>query len=489
MTERLNGLPWSYQVPELSCAIYKAGTCQRFIPERRPCLELCFCVMSDCSSNFWLQQKVLHVSLLLHSSVLVAHLLLSALLFPIVGHTCSQPFACRLMLLCLSSHGCMMCSNVSKCGRLSMMYFGAVRRMPCVGSTVPSPSVDGRRHEDRSRPSRRLLHCEQCKYEIVRPSHLKRHRRTHTGERPHQCSHCGKAFGEKSTLVDHVRTHTGERPFRCHLCPAAFARRPTLEYHVYTHTSTLDCGSAQALVAWTSIARLQLDRHNPRGTTIAGLRRQRVKPVHGGSPCRNKDAPFSCVLVFSSCLGALPLCSLVQGCNFSPSLFIAGSTVSSPSLDGPRHEDRSRPSRRLLHCEQCKYETARPSDLERHRRTHTGERPHQCSDCGKAFGHKSSLVEHLRTHTGERPHQCSHCGKAFVHKSSLVDHQRTHTGERPHQCSHCGKAFGQKRSLVEHLRTHTGERPFHCHLCPAAFAHRRTLEYHVVYTHTSTPFH
>ncbi|XP_037499044.1 zinc finger protein 574-like [Rhipicephalus sanguineus] len=68
------------------------------------------------------------------------------------------------------------------------------------------------------------------------------------------------------------------------------------------------------------------------------------------------------------------------------------------------------------------------------------------------------------------PHVCSYCGKGFKHKSFLEKHLRTHTGERPFACHLCPMAFAHKESVARHVRTHTGEKPFHCRFCPAAFA-------------------
>ncbi|XP_077563475.1 uncharacterized protein LOC144179118, partial [Haemaphysalis longicornis] len=101
----------------------------------------------------------------------------------------------------------------------------------------PYPSRSGPRVEHYPRAGRRILHCPQCSFTTPHPSHLKRHQRIHTGERPHQCSHCGKGFGQRSHLVDHLRTHTGERPFQCHLCPSAFAQKTNLVAHLRSHAA------------------------------------------------------------------------------------------------------------------------------------------------------------------------------------------------------------------------------------------------------------
>ncbi|XP_077564447.1 uncharacterized protein LOC144179897 [Haemaphysalis longicornis] len=365
------------------------------------------------------------------------------------------------------------------------------RLLQCEQCRFKTPFQSHMKIHRRSHTGERPFQCSQCSKAFVRKSHLVAHLRVHTGERPHQCSHCGKAFKEKGTLVAHLRVHTGERPYRCHLCPMACTKMTNLARHVRSHTreGPFRCQFCPEAFPCRLQQKTHEEKEHNHREGESSLWAKISMFVIRSSPHRTSDhCPMlvwkcdcgwelwqtvaSCVLHKHLVKGAGPL---VLSAYLNPFYCCAerhnqqGCSVSFPSVDGCSRQHRPQPSRGLLHCRQCSFTTVYPSKLKAHQRIHTGERPFQCSHCDKAFAEKRTLVAHLRIHTGERPFQCFHCGKAFAERSTLVTHLRIHTGERPFRCHLCPMTFTQRGTLARHVRSHVGERPFWCCFCPEAF--------------------
>lgn len=69
-----------------------------------------------------------------------------------------------------------------------------------------------------------------------------------------------------------------------------------------------------------------------------------------------------------------------------------------------------------------------------------------CTYCGRACAKPSVLQKHIRSHTGERPYPCAPCGFSFKTKSNLYKHRKSHT----HRVK-AGLALGEQRPLEEQI--------------------------------------
>ena len=108
--------------------------------------------------------------------------------------------------------------------------------------------------------------------------------------------------------------------------------------------------------------------------------------------------------------------------------------------------------------------------------------PNQCNQCDFSFKKPSDLIRHMRTHTGERPYSCDICERKFTVKSTLKTHMLVHTGSKTLVCHVCQSTFSSRTSLKVHMRLHTGSLPYKCDKCDERFrtpAHRKTHVHNV----------
>ena len=84
-----------------------------------------------------------------------------------------------------------------------------------------------------------LVACEEngCSKMFKLKETMKRHMKTHQGEKPYVCNTCKDAFTNKRNFDSHQKTHNGEKPsYGCNIYDKSFSSTKGLKYHQKAHT-------------------------------------------------------------------------------------------------------------------------------------------------------------------------------------------------------------------------------------------------------------
>nr|XP_056715663.1 POZ-, AT hook-, and zinc finger-containing protein 1 isoform X4 [Euleptes europaea] len=137
-----------------------------------------------------------------------------------------------------------------------------------------------------------------------------------------------------------------------------------------------------------------------------------------------------------------------------------------PGLDDPEAPRKRSRTRKQVACEICGKIFRDVYHLNRHKLSHSGEKPYSCPVCGLRFKRKDRMSYHVRSHDGSvgKPYICQSCGKGFSRPDHLNGHiKQVHTSERPHKCQTCNASFATRDRLRSHLACHEDKVP--CQVC------------------------
>lgn len=242
----------------------------------------------------------------------------------------------------------------------------------------PKKQRDNNQNAKSTPAPKKLVECSLCNFVCKRPSHLKRHMLTHTGERPHQCEFCPKKFAQKTDLNRHMSCHAVHYDFHCNSCGRGFPNEAASKKHE-SNCKTKRYSCDQCNHTTFSIGNLQLHMRKHTG-----------------------ERPYRCDVCDKRFTRVSHLNQHVK--------------LHAEDFD--------------LHCKNCGRGFVHADEVEKHQIT-CKNRQFQCHICHDVHHRMDNLKRHIKiTHMGEKEVMCEFCSKQFPAKSSLTKHIQHHHPER-----------------------------------------------------------
>lgn len=303
--------------------------------------------------------------------------------------------------------------------------------------------VEKEMEEHESGCKKRRYKCSDCKYSTFKNTDLIRHMYQHTDEKPFKCKLCPKSFTRSDYLKDHTKTHANGFQFHCSNCLQGFDVKKDKEAHENScKILRYEC----YVCKYSTLRRSDLVKH-----------------------MTNRHESFQCKVCMKGFIKAVHFKNHMKvhanDSSFQCRICLQGFDV---KTEKEAHESSCNQCR--YECFTCKYSTFSKSDLDRHMRKHSDEKPFKCKFCSKSFNQREYLRRHMKTNVHQFLFHCSNCLHGFdvkkekeVHEISCVRQcylrndftlkkSNFQSSKKPFRCSDCSNRFTRKNNLIYHLK-------------------------------------
>ncbi|XP_041803755.1 zinc finger and BTB domain-containing protein 40 [Chelmon rostratus] len=389
----------------------------------------------------------------------------------------SKPYSCRWCKKGFA-YKCRMLAHMKRCP----MSQECEQQCPQCPAKLPNQRALQHHRAEVHRSAARVkkkVACDLCGRTFAHPSGMIYHKRTeHFEEKPFACEDCGAKFGANSSLKNHMRLHTGEKPYRCKHCDMSFSVAAALAYHTkkkHSEGKMYVCQYCKAVFAQS----IELTRH--------------VRTHTGDRPyvCRECGKGYSQASGLTVHLHTFHNLSEPHDCQKC--------CLSFSSLEEHRQHIQEFHPKEFHKCPICSKVFTSAALLDKHKGTHTGNKPFSCDLCNKSYQQLSGLWYHNRTnhpdvfanHTRQLKTlvQCDVCFKFFPSAASVAKHQAAEhqgSGASAVHCPYCPAVLGGEEEMQEHISSQhvsqSGE-PFSCPLCSLVCTSQLELQEHLLSFH------
>ncbi len=316
-----------------------------------------------------------------------------------------------------------------------------------------------KRHEKSvHRSQERKFKCGQCSRAYLNEANLKRHFRTHTGQKDFVCMVCNAAFNTKSELKLHSLKHSGIKRHKCHICNASYKVSHGLKHHLANKHGLDKIIYTCDTCSKSFISKTGLNRH---------------KLTHDIANKKHKCTLCEHTTFTKSELRGHILAKHRDGAHWCRRC--TQSFKSSAQLE--EHDNMFKGS--MCVCQRCDRMFCTQERLDRHKKSVHLTKSKTCAECQRAFHSTHGLDIHIKVvHLGASDKSGN--AKDESNKVQLKDKTNMkQTVLKRIKCGSCEAEFYRIGGLTRHLKSHPKPHLFQCVWCRKKYTNKVAFKKHL----------